>query len=151
MATIQFRRPTPRASSAALDRLQRDIMGAFDRPGAGGASVRGTPFPPVNLYEGEEGFVLTAEIPGVEGKDLQVTVEDQKLTIRGERAIDYPDDGRTSLHRRERPTGLFRRTFNLPQSANPEKTQAVCRHGILIVRIPKAESARPRRISVRAR
>jgi HSP20 family protein len=94
--------------------------------------------------------MLTAEIPGVANEDLEVSVEGDRVTIGGKRAIEYPSDGSTSLHRRERQAGVFRRAFNLPEPADPEKTEAVCRHGILMVRIPKAESAQPRRISVRA-
>jgi HSP20 family protein len=126
------------------------MMQAFDRLGTGVVPARGTPFPPVNLYEVTEGYVLTAEIPGVKAEDLDVSVEGERVTIRGERGIEYPSDGSTSLHRRERQAGVFRRTFNLPEPADPEKTEAICRHGILMVRIPKAESAQPRRISVRA-
>ena len=54
------------------------------------------------------------------------------------------------LYRRERQAGVFRRAFNLPEPADPEKTEAACRHGVLVVQIPKAESLQPRRISVRA-
>ena len=150
MATIRFRSPRSRDSLGALDRLQRDMMHAFDRLGTRGDPARGTPFPPVNLYEDAEGYVLTAEIPGVKSEDLEVSVEGERVTIGGKRNIEYPSDGSTSLHRRERQTGVFRRAFNLPEPADPEKTEAICRHGILMVRIPKAESAQPRRISVRA-
>jgi HSP20 family protein len=150
MASIRFRSPRSRDSWAALDRLQRDVMQAFDRLGAGMGPARDIPFPPVNLYESKEGYVLTAEIPGVKSEDFDVSVEGERVTIGGKRAIEYPSDGSTSLHRRERQSGVFRRTFNLPEPADPEKTEAVCRHGILMVRIPKAESHQPRRISVRA-
>ena len=150
MASIQFRGPRSRESWTELDRLQRDMMRAFDRLGTGVAPARGAPFPPVNLYESSEGYVLTAEIPGVKSEDLEVSVEGERVTLGGKRAIDYPTDGSTSLHRRERQAGSFRRTFTLPEPADPEKTEAICRHGILMVRIPKAESAQPRRISVRA-
>lgn len=150
MASIQFRTPRPRDSRTALDRLQRDMMRAFDRLGTGTAPAGGNPFPPVNLYESKDGYVLTAEIPGVDSEDLEVSVEGERVTIGGKRSIEYPTDGSTSLHRRERQVGVFRRTFNLPEPADPEKTEALRRHGILMVRIPKAESAQPRRISVRA-
>jgi HSP20 family protein len=150
MASIRFRSPRSRDSWAALDRLQRDMMQAFDRLGTGPGPARGSPFPPVNLYETTQGYVLTAEIPGVRTEDLEVSVEGERVTIAGRRAIEYPSDGDTSLHRRERQAGVFRRAFNLPEPADPEKTEAVCRHGILLVQIPKAESHQPRRISVRA-
>jgi HSP20 family protein len=94
--------------------------------------------------------VLTAEIPGVASEDLEVSVEGERVTIGGKRTIEYSSDGDTSLHRRERQAGVFRRTFNLPEPADPEKTEAICRHGILMVQISKAESHQPRRISVRA-
>jgi HSP20 family protein len=126
------------------------MMRAFDRLGAGPGPVRGNPFPPVNLYETEDGYVLTAEIPGVKNEDLEVSVEGERVTIGGKRAIEYPSDGSTSLHRRERQAGVFRRAFTLPEPGDPDKAEALCRHGTLMVRIPKAESAQPRRISVRA-
>jgi HSP20 family protein len=150
MASIQFRRPRSRDSWAALDRLQSDMMRAFDRLGAEYGAARGNPFPPVNLYESKDGYVLTAEIPGVKSEDLDVSVEGERVTIGGKRDVEYPSDGSTSLHRRERQAGSFRRTFNLPELADPEKTEAICRHGVLMVRIPKAESVQPRRISVQA-
>ena len=150
MATIRLRSPRPRDGWAALDRLQRDMMHAFDRLGTGPGPARGSPFPPVNLYESPQGYVLTAEIPGVESEDLEVSVEGERVTIGGKRTIEYSSDGDTSLHRRERQAGVFRRTFNLPEPADPEKTEAICRHGILMVQISKAESHQPRRISVRA-
>jgi len=150
MASIRFRSPRSRDSWADLDRLQRDMMRSFDRLGMGPGPARGAPFPPVNLYETTQGYVLTAEIPGVKSEDLEVSVEAERVTIGGKRAIEYASDGSTSLHRRERQAGVFRRAFNLPEPADPEKTEAVCRHGILMVRLPKAESHQPRHISVRA-
>ena len=150
MASIRFRSPRPRDSWSDLDRLQRNMMQAFDRLGKQTGPARGTPFPLVNLYESPQGYLLTAEIPGVNSADLDVSVEGERVTIGGKRTIEYPSDGSTSLHRRERQSGVFRRTFNLPEPADPEKTEAMCRHGILMVRIPRAESAKPRRISVRA-
>jgi HSP20 family protein len=149
MASIRFRSPQSQDSWAALDRLQRDMTQAFDRLGRRTGRATGTPFPPVNLYQTDRGYVLTAEIPGVKNEDLEVSVEGERVTIGGKRAIEYPSDGSTSLHRRERQAGAFRRAFNLPEPADAEKTEAVCRNGILMVRIPKAESQQPRRISVR--
>ena len=150
MASIQFRRPRSRDSWTALDQLQRDKMRAIDRLGTEHGAARGNPFPPVTLYETREGWVWPAEIPGVKSEDLDVAVEGERVTIGGKRAVEYPSDDSSSLHRRERQTGSFRRTFTLPEPADPEKTEAICRHGVLMVRIPKAESVQPRRISVQA-
>jgi HSP20 family protein len=126
------------------------MMRAFDRLGTGVSPARGAPFPPVNLYESREGWVLTAEIPGVKSEDLEVSVEGERVTIGGKRVVEYPSEEGASLHRRERQAGSFRRTFTLPEPADPEKTEAICRHGVLMVRIPRAESVQPRRISVQA-
>jgi HSP20 family protein len=110
--------------------------------------ARGTPFPPVNLYETTDGFVLSAELPGLQAKDVELSIEGNRLTLRGERKIEVPDDQQTSLHRRERASGVFRRTIELPAHVDAEKAQAVYRNGVLWLRIPKAPEAQPRRIAV---
>lgn len=133
-----------------LERLRREmdelLARQWDTPRR---SQRGV-FPPVNLYEANDDFVLTAEIPGVRIEDIEVSVQGDRVTLRGERKTDYPDEERASLHRRERQSGFFRRTVTLPVPADPDKTQAVYRHGVLALRIPKAPTHRPRRIDVRA-
>ena len=68
--------------------------------------------------------------------------------VRGERKIEYPTEERTSVHRRERESGIFRRTFAFPVPVDAEKAEAVYRDGILRVRLPKAASHRPRQIAV---
>ena len=109
---------------------------------------RGTPFPQVNLYETADGYVLTAELPGLEPKDVDLSIEGNRVTLRGERKIEVPDDKHTSLHLRERQSGIFRRTVELPAQADPDKAQALYRNGVLWLRIPKAPEAQPRRIAV---
>jgi HSP20 family protein len=102
----------------------------------------------VNLYETADGYVLTAELPGLEPKDVDLSIEGNRVTLRGERKIAVPDDKQTSLHRRERQSGIFRRTVELPAQADPDKAQALYRNGVLWLRIPKAAEAQPRRITV---
>lgn len=138
--------PWPGEAWSDVGRLRRELDDAFERFGA--RPGRGTPFPPVNLYESPEGFVLTAEVPGVRQEDLEVSVEGERVTLRGERRIDLPDDASTSVHRRERQSGIFRRTLELPVPVESEKAQAVYRNGILMLRIPKAAAHQPRRIAV---
>jgi len=106
--------------------------------------------PPVNLYESADGFVLTAELPGMKLADIELAVHGNRLTIRGERKISYPDDGRTNLHRRERQAGQFRRAVELPVAIDSEKVEASYRSGVLLVKLPKPASQRPRRIEVQA-
>jgi HSP20 family protein len=113
------------------------------------ASAAGTVFPAVNLYEREDAFVLTAELPGVRPEDVEVTLEGSTVSIRGERKIEYPE-GDTSVHRRERQSGSFRRAFELPVPIDADKVEAIQRNGVLMLRLPKSAEHQPRQISVRA-
>jgi HSP20 family protein len=147
MASSRFFESWPGDPWAELGRLRRELDEAFGRTAPGGLETRrGNLYPPVNLYETSDGYVLTAEVPGLRPEDFEVSVEGSRVTLRGERKIDYPEPA--SLHRRERAAGLFRRTFELPVPADPDKTQAVYRHGVLMLRIAKAAEHQPRRISV---
>jgi HSP20 family protein len=132
----------------AFERLRREMDGLLGRA-VERAPAHGV-HPPVDLYESSDGFVLTAELPGLTLKDIELTIEANRLTLRGERRIAYPDDGKTSLHRRERQTGTFRRTVALPAMVDGEKVEASYRDGVLIVKLPKADAYRSRRIEVRA-
>jgi len=100
--------------------------------------------PPVDIREEEDRFVLLADIPGVDPKDIEITMEDGVLSIRGERRIE--DDGR--FKRMERPRGTFYRRFSLPDTADPEGIRARGQNGVLEITIPKAQKAQPRRIAV---
>jgi HSP20 family protein len=102
----------------------------------------------VNLYESADGYVLTAEVPGSSRDDLDVSVEGSRVTLSGKRRIELPEGA--SVHRRERPEGSFRRTVELPAPLDAEKAEAVYRHGVLSVRVPKASSHQPRSIGIRA-
>lgn len=139
----------PTSPWEALERLRREVDEVFERRGVSGESeLRGRVYPPVNLYEETDAYVLTAEIPGVRQEDLQISLEGNRLTLRGERKIEYPEDERTSLHRRERQSGIFRRTLELPAAVEADKVEAVYRHGVLMLRLPKTPEQRPRRIEV---
>jgi HSP20 family protein len=104
----------------------------------------------VNLYDTAEGLVLTAELPGMKLEDLELSVEGQRLTLGGERRIEYPESERTSFHRRERRPGRFRRTIDLPKEVDAEKVRAGYRDGVLRVLLPRAASQASRRIEVSA-
>lgn len=151
MSFFSFSGPTGADPWQLLDRVRRDVEGAFQRVAAApSAATRGGVYPPVNVYESEDGYVLTAELPGVRPDALQLSIEANRLTLRGERKIEYPDDGRTGVHRRERQAGTFRRTVELPLSIDASKVEAIHRHGILLVKLPKAAQHRPRQIQVQA-
>ena len=131
---------------ADFGRLRREFDGAFDRLGARGSLSGRGPFPSVNLWETADGYVLTAEIPGSSREDLDVSVEGSRVTLSGKRSIELPEGA--SVLRRERPEGSFRRTVELPAPLDAEKAEAIYRKGVLSVRVPKAASHQPRRISV---
>jgi HSP20 family protein len=127
-----------------LRRRMEELFGNVGSERAGMA--RSGVHPPVNLYETTDGYVVTAELPGLRVDDIDITVERDRLTLRGERRIEHPADA--SLHRVERRGGAFRRTIQLPLEVDGEKVEAVYRNGVLTLRIPKAPEHQPRRIAV---
>jgi HSP20 family protein len=102
--------------------------------------------PAVNLWELDDALVVESELPGVPGDQLDISVVGGELTIKVERP-DLKEEGVT-YHRRERPVGSFTRVLRLPADVDSERVQAELRHGVLTIRLPKAESAKPRKIAV---
>lgn len=131
-------------SPSEVGELRRRMEELFD--GAGAGVTRSGVYPPVNLYESADGYVVTAELPGLRVEDIDISVERDRLTLRGERRVEHPQDA--SLHRVERRAGAFRRTIQLPVEVDGEKVEAVYRNGVLTLRIPKAPEHQPRRITV---
>jgi HSP20 family protein len=132
----------------AFEDMRRELAGTFQRWGEVAASPRQRGVaPPVNLYESSDAYVLTAEVPGLEAKDIELSLEANRVTLRGERRVEYPESG-VSLHRLERRSGIFRRTVELPEDVDADKAEAVCRHGVLMIRFPKKPEKQPRRIAV---
>ena len=105
--------------------------------------------PHVDVHEEAERFVVTADLPGVEGKDIEITADKGVLTIRGERRSEKKtaDEG---YERVERASGSFLRRFTLPESADAEAIKATHVNGVLELSIPKRPQAQPRRINVQA-
>jgi HSP20 family protein len=127
-----------------VDRLFEDFFGANSTRSAGRAGV----FPPLNVWEREHDLVLEAELPGLKHEDLDIQVVGNELTLKGRR-VDSATEG-AAYHRRERGTGEFVRVLRLPVEVNAEKVEASLKDGVLTITLPKAESARPRKIEVRA-
>jgi HSP20 family protein len=132
----------------ALEQMRSGMDDLYERWGLGPARHAGA-FPPVNLFEAEDGYVLTAELPGLRSEEIDVSVHNNRVTLRGERRIEYPEA--VNLHRRERPAGIFRRTVQLPVEVDGDKVEAAYRNGVLMLRIPKAPQHKPRRIDVQSR
>ena len=129
-----------------VDRLFED----FARPFDGGFFRTGGAFPALNVWEDAEHIYAEAEMPGVKLSDVEVSVVGTELSIKGTRGGKTEEKGRT-FHRQERWTGEFSRFFTLPTSVNPEKVEAVMKDGVLTITLPKAETAKPRRIEVKTK
>ncbi len=106
--------------------------------------------PAVDIKEEAERFVISADVPGVDPADIEVTMENGVLTIRGERKFESREDGEKGYRRVERLHGTFYRRFSLPDTADAEKITARGTHGVLEVVIPKQPAVQPKRISVAA-
>jgi HSP20 family protein len=103
--------------------------------------------PAVDIYETDKGLVIQAELPGVNKEDVSVELKDNILTLKGERKVEKEIDEQRYF-RKERCFGTFHRSFTLRESVQPDKIKAKFKEGILEVEIPKAESERPRQITV---
>ena len=134
--------------------LQQEMNRMFHEFARGGNSEEtswgiSTWVPPVDVYETDEGFVLKAELPGVQKDHLHIEVHDRTLTIRGERKpeTEIPED---RYDRRERSCGSFQRVFTLPTPVDAEKVQANVHDGVLELQLPKHETAKPKRIAIQS-
>jgi HSP20 family protein len=105
--------------------------------------------PAIDIYEGKDKYVVSVDLPGVEPADVDISVEDATLTIRGERKFSQEVD-EESFHRVERRYGVFSRSLALPQTVNADAIEASFDRGVLTVEIPKAEEAKPKKISIKA-
>ena len=132
---------------AGLLALQSDLERFLRNPGYGlGVSASGG-FPPVNIFDAGDGVAVIAEIPGIDPKSINVSGHGHTLTIQGERRRETSTEA-TGYHRRERSFGEFSRSIQLPEQLDIDKAAASYDAGILTVKIPKAEAAKPRQIAV---
>ena len=105
--------------------------------------------PVVDIYEGKDAIFVKAELPGVKPDDVHIHVENNLLTLSGERRLENVDDGE-GYHRVESTYGAFTRSFQLPNTVNPESIDANLDAGVLTLRLPKRAEAQPRKIAVKA-
>jgi HSP20 family protein len=115
-------------------------------PGNGGTAARRW-IPAMDLVETDEHFVLKADLPGLNEDDVNIEVEDNVLTVSGERKAEHEDE-REGYYRVERSFGAFRRSLTLPEGVHPESVSATFDKGVLEVRIPKPEERKPRRVAI---
>jgi HSP20 family protein len=134
--------------------LRRELDRLFE-VGLPLANIRSVPrgtFPAINLCEAKDGIRVQALIPGVDPKSINLTFENNTLTIQGERRTEaeQKDVTQEQYHRRERFSGAFSRVVSLPEGLDPDKINATSTDGVLTIAIAKQEARKPRQISVNA-
>jgi HSP20 family protein len=130
-----------------MDQLQREMNRLFGLTQEG--RVFNSPsYPAVNIWTNDDGMLISAELPGVNLKDIDINVTADGLSLSGIRNPDGPIEEETHYHRRERSYGTFSRTIQLPFMVDTEKAEARFRDGVLQIALPRAEADRPRTISI---
>ena len=104
-------------------------------------------YPKVDIYDNDESLVITAELPGIDKKDIDIDVKGGILTLKGERSFDR-EVKEEKYYCRERTFGKFERVFRIPVDVDPEKISADYKDGILNINIPKPEEQKPKQITV---
>jgi HSP20 family protein len=133
-----------------LQQFQSEMNRVFDRWTDGGSFFDGfRSFPPVNVWEEGDHLFVESELPGMDLKDLEIFVTaGNQLTLKGERKQPKVENG--VWHRQERAYGSFTRTLTLPFPVDADKVDARLENGVLLLQLAKHESARPRKIAVKA-
>jgi HSP20 family protein len=138
--------PVPELYSS-LHRLNRIMDEALT--GWNGGTLASAWTPSCDVFEDKENLKIVLELPGVKQEDVKISVENQILTIRGEKK-QIAEENSERWHRYERTYGSFERTFTLPSSVDAERVQATVDHGVLTVTLPKSEKSKPKEIPVRS-
>jgi HSP20 family protein len=127
--------------------MNRLFNSFFDSPTpSNGASLRRW-IPAMDLSESEQEFVLRADLPGLGENDVKIELEDNVLTVSGERKSEH-EERKEGYYRVERASGKFSRSLTLPEGVDPEKINASFENGVLEVRIPKPEQRQPHKVAI---
>lgn len=151
MALVRW---TPRSELwdpfSSLSDIQEEVNRLFDTSlqRRGRADHLGMFLPPVDVVEEKDAFLVNAELPGLTKDDVNVTLQDNCLTIKGEKKYEA-EKKEADYYRRERAYGAFSRTIELPTSVDAKKIDAQFKDGVLSVRLPKSEEAKPKQIEVK--
>jgi len=128
------------------DEMDRLLTGFFGQPAEGSRFTNGRGQPAVNLWEDEDSLTVELEVPGVASDQVEISVVGGELSLKIERP-ELKQQGVT-YHRRERPVGSFTRLLRLPSDVAADQVEAELSDGVLTVTLPKAQSAKPRKIEV---
>ena len=145
MAIIRWQ---PASPFEELNRMRQEMDRLFRDYSGGTEPFFSRAFPAVNITEDAENFYVRGELPGIKADDLDVSVVEGGLLIRGERKL-ATEDKQANYHRREREAGFFRRMIALPARVDSAKVSAKVKNGVFTITLPKAEEAKPRKISVK--
>lgn len=148
------RRPTMDLSrwEGEMDRMMEDFFGRRFRPWWPERWFRGDEFemkaPAVDVFEEKDDLVVKAEVPGIDKDNIEVTLSDSTLTIKGEKK-KQEEVKEENYYRSERHHGAFMRTVELPKDVQPDKVKASFKNGVLEIRMPKTEEAKAKEIKVK--
>jgi HSP20 family protein len=145
---VPFR--TPLQDVAVLQNRLNSIFNDFAAPEPGSATeslAMGSFVPPVDVYEDAQHLVLKLEVPGVQQADLDIRLENQTMTIKGERKFEA-NEKEENFHRIERRYGSFVRSFTLPQTVDTGAAKASYDAGVLTIALPKKEAAKPKQLKI---
>jgi HSP20 family protein len=129
-----------------LRRMQSEMNRLF----SGFSATATRDFPPINIWLGDNSVVVTAELPGVIGDDVNLSLQEDVLTLAGKREPKSQEEN-VSWQRRERAYGSFSRAVQLPFRADPDKVQARFNNGVLEIELQRLEADRPKKIEIRAK
>jgi len=134
---------------AVMEHLQNQINRAFntsltDWPSASGW---GTAFPAADVYQDKDNVIVTAEVPGLAQKDIDLSISGNTVTLKGDKKHES-ETKEENYHRVERSYGSFQRVIELPVEVNAEKATAKLENGVLTVTLPKSEAVKPKQITV---
>jgi HSP20 family protein len=136
-----------RELASLQERMNRLFNDSFSPVTSQESLAAGSFVPPVDVYEDEQGIRLKVEVPGIDEKDIDIRLENNLLTLRGERKIEK-ETKEENYHRIERSYGSFTRSFTLPNSVNPDEVKASYSKGVLTINLGKRAEARPKQIKV---
>lgn len=130
-----------------VDRIFDEMMSRGLRQSLEDRPLRGAWVPAVNIMENADAIEICADLPGLKAEDVELTVDNGVLTLRGERRLEEQKEGET-WHRVERIYGAFERTFSLPGTVDVSKIEARFANGEMTVRLPKREESKPRSVKI---
>lgn len=139
-----------RRLSSALDDAFGDAFGNWPLGQGLEGSITSAWVPACDIFEDKDGIKIVMEVPGVNPDDVKLQIENNMLTIRGEKR-QVAEEKAERVHRYERSYGSFERTFSLPSTVDGDRIEADISEGVLTVMLPKAEKARPRQIELKSR